>query len=116
MNIANQQKPVKIFEINNCLIDLNMEEIIHEDEVIKPETDVFHTLVYLIENRNHVVDMEEFRESLWHDAETSEFEIARNIMKARQAIQDDKRNPAIRYNPEAPGYQFTGDVFELEIN
>lgn len=116
MNTVIKQRSVKIFEINDCLIDVDLEEIVHNGEVIRPDSDVFKTLIYLIENRNHVVGLEEFRDSLWHDTETSEFEIARNIMKARQAIEDDITNSMIKYDPNTPGYQFIGEVLELEIN
>lgn len=107
---------LKIFEVNDCIIDVSLREISYDGEVVRPEPEVFDTLIYLIENRDHVVDLDEFRRCLWHDAEISEFEIIRTISRARHAILDSQKSSAIAYVADKPGYQFRGDLLELEIS
>jgi len=116
MDTSQDSSLVKIYEVNNCLIDLRLHEIARESDAVRPDPDVFQTLVYLIEHRDHVVALDEFRISLWHDRDVSEFEIARNIMLARRAILDEEQHKVIAFVPEKNGYQLIGDVLELEID
>ncbi len=106
---------VKIYEVNGILIDLQLKEIAYDGSIHRPTTDVFTTLIYLIENRERVITVEELRRWLWGNRDASEFEILRSIMKARQALMDDTSKEIISYNTEEKGYQFVGELLELEI-
>lgn len=115
MSAKEKRFTAKIYETNNCLIDLGLKEITCYNEVYRPGDETLDTLVYLIENRDHPISIDEFRRELWHDQEVSEFEIVRSVMQARKAIRDQVNNPTIRYVEDLPGYHFCGEVFEVEI-
>ncbi|MFT7560326.1 MAG: DNA-binding response OmpR family regulator [Flavobacteriales bacterium] len=106
---------VKIYEVNDCMIDLSLREVVYGFEAINPRKEVFDTLVYLIENRDHSVSIEEFRESLWGDSDASEFEIVHAVNRARRVILDDEPHNIIRYDSASSSYRFLGDVIEMEI-
>lgn len=115
MNTSPDNYRMKIYEINNILIDLQLREVTHTTSIQRPSQEAFDTLIYLIENRDRVITVDEFRHSLWRNEDMSEFEILRNIMKARQAILDDESKRLIRYDSDEKGYQLIGDVLEIEI-
>lgn len=115
MNALTQDQ-LKIFEVNDCIIDVALREINYEGDVIRPDENVFDTLIYLIENRDHVVNLDEFRRCLWKDDSVSEFEIIRTISHARRAILDSEETSLITYHSDSNGYQFEGDLLELEIS
>lgn len=115
MNLASNSDHMKIYEIDNILIDLQLREIAYETSIHRPSPEAFSTLIYLIENRERVINIDEFRSSLWKDETISEFEILRNLMKARQAVLDSTAKKLIIYNAEEKGYQFIGDVLEIEF-
>jgi len=115
MNTPNQINAIKIYEVNNCLIDLSLREVVVNNEAFRPDQDTFDTLVYLIEQRDHIIDNDEFRRVLWKDGDVTEYEIARCVMNARKAILDDQSQALIHYCPKQEGYQFTGEVLELEF-
>ncbi len=115
MNALSQEQ-LKIFEVNDCIIDVALREINHDGVVIRPDENVFDTLIYLIENRDHVVNLDEFRRSLWKDDSVSEFEIIRTVSQARRAILDTEESNLITYHSDTNGYQFEGDLLELEIS
>ncbi len=115
MNKAAETSLVKIYEINDILIDLHLREIAKGTEICRPEEGVFLTLVYFLENRGRTLTVEEFQNKLWADADVSEFEILRNIMKVRHALDDDENKTIISFDAEKQGYKFDGEVLELEI-
>lgn len=115
MNVATNSYQMKIYEIDNILIDLHLREIAYATSIHRPSPEAFSTLIYLIENRERVISIDEFRHDLWKDETISEFEILRNLMKARQAILDSTAKKLITYNTEEKGYQFIGEVLEIEI-
>ncbi len=115
MNAANDTAQIKIYEINNVVIDMQLKELACGTQVHRPAPEVFATLIYLIEHRHRTISVYELRESLWLDEETSEFEILRAVMQARQAINDDETKQCITFDPGLQGYRFTGEVLELEI-
>ncbi len=112
---SSEDHQLKIYEVNGILIDIQLKEIAYDGTVLRPTADVFSTLIYLIENKERVVTVEELRRRLWGNRDTSEFEILRSIMKARQALMDDTSKEIITYNKEEKGYQFVGELLELEI-
>lgn len=115
MSAKEKRHAAKIYEVNNCLIDLGLKEITCYNEVYRPDDETLDTLVYLIENRDHAISIDELRRELWGDQDVSEFEIVRSIMQARRAINDQNDNSTIRYVENLPGYCFCGEVFEVEI-
>ncbi len=115
MNVAKNSYQMKIYEIDNILIDLHLREIAYATSIHRPSPEAFATLIYLIDHRERVISIDEFRHSLWKDESISEFEILRNLMKARQAILDDTSKKLIIYNAEEKGYQFIGEVLEIEF-
>lgn len=115
MNTAIEPNPVKIYEINNILIDLYLQEIAHGTEIVRPEKEVFETLIYFLEHRDQLVTVETLQAHLGPNAEVSEFEVLRNIAKVRHALNDDESKDIIKFDPEEQGYRFDGDVLEMEI-
>lgn len=107
---------VKVYETNDCLIDLRMREVVVGFEAVKPSREVFDTLVYLIDHRDQIVTLDALRQHVWRSAEATEFEVVRAIANARRLIMDDQERGIIEYFPEESGWRYNAEVLELEIN
>lgn len=105
----------KIYQVNDFMIDTNLREISRGCEAYKPPAHIFDTVVYLIENRDRAVSLNEFKKDVWKDAKIDEFQFLRNITLARRAILDDTEKRLIRYASDKNAFQFCGDVFEVEF-
>ena len=65
-------------------------QLLHGDEPIALERRVFDVLTYLIENRDRAVPKDELEDAIWGGRPISHTVLSRCIMKARQAVGDDR--------------------------
>ena len=73
------------------------------------EPRVFALLWYLISRRPHIVRTDELIERVWCDQATKPARIAQSVAKARKALGDDARDPAMIRTVYGVGYQFVGN-------
>ncbi len=89
-------------------------ELLDDGEQVRVEPQVFDVLAYLIENRDRVVSKEELLDNVWGDRFVSESALTTRIKMARRAVGDDGRAQRLIRNSHGRGYQFVGEVFELD--
>lgn len=100
-----------IKQFNGYQIDLAEKILMLDNQEVEIEPLVMDVLVYLIENRDRYIDIQELHESLWVDKIVSDSAIRRTIVKLRSILNDDSSNPTYIKSATRKGYRF---ICELE--
>lgn len=101
------------YAFGDCELDLDR-IVLSRDGVVQPvEPQVFEVLSLLISERDRVVSKEELLDTVWGSRFVSESALTSRIKTARQAIGDSGRHRRLIRTVHGRGYQFIGDVVEL---
>ena len=95
-----------IYRFGTCTIDARRREITVRGEHVTVEPKVFDLLLYLVENRNRVVDKDELQDKIWAGTIVTEAALTRCVMKARKAIGDDSQKQEVIKTSQRRGYRF----------
>ena len=93
----------------------------HTFTVLKAETPVvlepktFLLLVFLIENRERLVDKREILDVIWKDTAVTENALTREIGKLRKSLGDDPKTPRYIQTVHTRGYRFIGALDDDEL-
>jgi len=98
-----------MYRFRDCEVSTSRREVLLHGQQQELEPRPFDLLVYLIEQRHRVVTRDELLEQLWQHEFVSGSVLARAVMKARQAIGDNKE-PALIRTVHRMGYRFIVDV------
>ena len=115
MSALNTKTQGKMYQVGDLTIDTKLREITFGSEVHSPQPVIFDTLIYLIENRDREISLDELKIKVWQDPNIEEFQLLRNILLTRRAVLDNTETQLIRYHSEDNSYRFYGDVFEVEF-
>ncbi len=94
-----------------CELDVERRELRVDGKVRPLQPQVFDLLVYLVRNRDRVVEKGELLRELWRDAVVTDASLQRAVSVARRALLPDRK--LVRTFARR-GYRFVGDVTELE--
>ena len=75
---------------------------------LEPKT--FLLLIYLIENRDRLVEKRELLDAVWKDTAVTENSLTREIGKLRRALGDDPKTPNYIETVHTRGYRFIGEI------
>lgn len=107
---------LKVYQFNNCMVDVALQEIQVEGTTHRPPKDIFDFIVYLIEHRGNTLGVDDLHSQDSENAEIGEYDLARMVMKARKILGDQGRGTLISYSKLEQGYRFEADVLEMEID
>lgn len=96
------------FELNS-----DRRELTRDGDVVALESRVFDLLSYLIANRDRVVGKDELMDAVWPGRIVGEAALARAIMKARKAVQDDASQQAVIRTVHGHGYHFVAECSDV---
>ena len=102
--------PVMQYQSENFTLDTDDYSLTRNGISHPIEPQVFDLLVYLIENRNHVVSREELLESVWDGRIVSDSAINARLKEARKAVGDTGKQQRVIKTVHRRGYQFIADV------
>src|SRR5215468_11157442 len=87
-------------------IDAQSRLLLRSGETVPLTLKAFDTLLYLVENRDRVVDRNELMRAVWPDTAVEENNVSQAISALRKALADDPDEP--RYVQTLPrrGYRF----------
>ncbi|MGD8809856.1 MAG: winged helix-turn-helix domain-containing protein, partial [Gammaproteobacteria bacterium] len=109
MSIDNQPK----YRFGRCVVDPSLRQIRIDDVVADAQPKAFDLLLYLLLNRDRVVDKDELLDKLWPGVVVSESALTQALRKARAIIGDDgNRQESIR-TIQRRGFRFVADVEEV---
>ncbi|MGC2316448.1 MAG: winged helix-turn-helix domain-containing tetratricopeptide repeat protein [Bradyrhizobium sp.] len=98
------------FTFENHALDIERRELFRGGERIAVEPQVFDLLVYLVQNRDHVVSREDLIASVWGGRSVSDSTLTSRINSARMAIGDSGRNQKLIRTIPRKGLRFVGIV------
>jgi len=100
----------QIFSFDDVKVDPRTGEVFKAGAVVQLEPKAFKLLVFLIENRDHVVEKEEILDALWKDINVTENALASAIAKLRRTLGDDSKTAKYIQTLHTRGYRFVANV------
>ena len=98
------------FHFNNHVLDTGLRELSRSGQAIAIEPQVFDLLIYLVENRDHVVTKDDLIESIWGGRIVSKSTLTSRINAARKALGDTGKDQVLIRTMARKGFRFVGDV------
>ena len=102
------------YAFDMCEVDLDALQLTVAGERVSVQPQVFDVLQLLIQERHRVVPKSELLDRVWGHRFVTESALTSRIKSARQAIADDGRAQRLIRTVHGRGYQFVGEVRELE--
>jgi DNA-binding winged helix-turn-helix (wHTH) protein len=102
------------FVFGDYVLDPDRRELTLGAETIAVGPQVFDLLVYLVQNRQHVVSKDGLLDVVWGGRIVSESTFTSHINAARKAIGDSGQEQRLIRTVARKGFRFVGDVGEIE--
>ena len=96
----------------NFALDPDRRELTQHAKAVAIGPQVFDLLLFLVQNREHVVSKDDLIQAVWHGRIVSESTLASHINAARKAIGDSGDDQRLIRTVARKGYRFVGDVRE----
>jgi DNA-binding winged helix-turn-helix (wHTH) protein/tetratricopeptide (TPR) repeat protein len=100
----------KIFFFDDVEVKLRTGQIFKAGAVVQLEPKAFKLLVFLIQNRDRLVEKDEILEALWKDINVTENVLASAIAKLRRTLGDDSKTAKYIQTFHTRGYRFVANV------
>ena len=94
----------------NHSLDTDRRELRRGEELIAVEPQVFDLLLYLMQNRDHVVSKDDLIAGVWGGRIVSDSTLTSRINSARKAIGDNGERQALIRTVARKGFRFVGAV------
>jgi len=101
------------FTFDNQTLDIERRELLRDGAPIPMQPQVFDLLVYLVQNRDHVVSKVDLKALVWGGRTVSDSTFTSRINAARTAIGDSGRDQKLIRTISRKGLRFVGTVHEL---
>lgn len=98
------------FHFNQFELDTERLELKAGTKLVAVEPQVFSLLVFLIENREHVVSRDDIIEAVWQGRIVSDATVSTRINAARRAVGDDGTTQAVIQTLPRRGFRFVAEV------
>ena len=98
------------FDFSGYSLDIGRRELRRGPNLIEIEPQVFDLLVFLIENRDHVVTKDDLIASVWGGRIVSESTLSSRITAARKAIGDTGERQDLIRTMSRKGLRFVGEI------
>jgi TolB-like protein len=98
------------FIFGGYVLDADRRELTLRSEAIAVGPQVFDLLLYLLENREHVVSKDDVLDAVWAGRIVSESTLTTHINAARKAIGDSGRDQSLIRTIARKGFRFVGEV------
>ncbi len=98
------------FFFDEYVLDTNTRELRRGDTLIAVEPQVLDLLIYLIDNRDHVVSKDDMIASVWGGRAVSDTALTSRIYAARKAVGDTGRDQKLIRTVARKGLRFVGKL------
>jgi TolB-like protein len=100
------------YGFEDCVLDPERRELTRGTAAIAIGPQVFDLLLYLVQNREHVVSKDELLDEVWGGRIVSESTLTSHINAARRAIGDSGHEQRLIRTIARKGFRFVGDLRE----
>jgi len=108
VQVALKRSP--IYRFDDREVDTRLRQIQAGGQLLEAQPKAFDLLVYLIENRDRVVDKDELLEHLWAGTVVSDSALTQIVRKARSLAGDDGDRQAVIRTVQRRGFRFVAVV------
>jgi len=108
------ENPKHFYEFGEYRLDPFERRLLRGGRVIPLTPKAFETLCLLVENGGHLLEKNRLMEMLWADAFVEEGNLADNISKIRQALDDSRKEPKFIETVSGRGYRFVAEAHRIE--
>ena len=105
---------MKAYQLADCVIDPNSNELSRDGHTLKIESRVMQMLVYFCENPRRVIGRDELIQAVWGRTALSPNSVSVAMAAIRQALGDDARNPRFIETHKKLGYRLMLEPRALE--
>src|SRR5262245_31323682 len=102
-----------IYRFGNREVDTRLRQIRAGGDLVEAQPKAFDLLVYLIENRDRVVDKDELLEQLWAGTIVTDSALNQIVRKARSLAGDNGDRQAVIRTVQRRGFRFVAVVEEV---
>ena len=102
------------YMFEDYVLDPERRELTRGSEAIAVGPQVFDLLLYLVQNREHVVSKDELLDAVWGGRIVSESTLTSHINAVRKAIGDSGEEQRLIRTVARKGFRFVGDVREAQ--
>src|SRR5579863_4113551 len=99
-----------VFSFDDVKVEPRTGEVLKAGAAVALEPKAFKLLVFLIENRDRLVEKEEILDALWKDINVTENALASAIAKLRRTLGDDSKTAKYIQTVHTRGYRFVANV------
>lgn len=99
-----------LWHFADCELDLATREFRVAGDLRAVEPKAFDLLAYLLNHRERVVSHDELMDAIWPGVIVTEAALARTVMKARKAVEDDAARQAVIRTVPKRGYRFVAEL------
>jgi DNA-binding winged helix-turn-helix (wHTH) protein len=89
--------------------------LLHGSETLPLPPKAFEVLLFLIDNRNRVIEKSEFMKAVWPDSFVEEGNLSQNIFLLRKTLGDGQDGQRYILTVPGVGYRFVAEVAEKEV-
>ncbi len=100
----------QVFSFDDVKVEPRTGEVFKAGAAVPLEPKAFKLLVFLIENRDRIVEKEEILDAIWKDINVSENALASAIAKLRRTLGDDSKTAKYIQTLHTRGYRFVANV------
>jgi DNA-binding winged helix-turn-helix (wHTH) protein/TolB-like protein len=100
----------KVFFFDDVKVEPRTGEVFKAGAAVALEPKVFKLLVFLIANRDRLVEKEEILDVVWKDVNVTENSLASAVAKLRRTLGDDSKTGKYIQTLHARGYRFVANV------
>lgn len=101
------------FLFEDCVLDTDRRELTRGSGAVAIGPQVFDLLLYLVENRTHVVSKDDVLDAVWAGRIVSESTLTSHINAVRKAIGDSGGEQRLVRTIARKGFRFVGEVREI---
>ena len=102
------------FVFEDYVLDLDRRELSRGSKPIATGPQVFDLLVYLVQNRAHVVSKDNVLDAVWGGRIVSESTLTSHVNAVRKAVGDSGGEQRLIRTIARKGFRFVGDVSEVQ--
>jgi Tol biopolymer transport system component/DNA-binding winged helix-turn-helix (wHTH) protein len=110
MSILVKEKKKSLLCFGDFMLDVERRGLFNGQERMHLTPKPLEALIFLVENRGHVVEKQELLEAVWKGTFVTDDTLVHAIREIRRALGDDKDNPRFIQTVPRQGYRFVGAV------
>lgn len=99
-----------IYRFGRCELDTELNELRRDGERVLVEPMVYDLIVYMLENRDRLIDKDELNREIWDGRAVTDAALSTCLKQARQAIGNNGRRQDFIRTVLRRGFRFVGDV------